>query len=567
MRILAHLVLLTSLSFSLSSALSHSHVQPASHRTPSKRTYATHTYYVLSLPPSSSPSLWLSTYFPSAQNNGGSGHDRHEVGVEGGMTVELVEPVGELEGEWLVRVGHEHVSTFEKRHAALEKLRKRGDFLSSVSSPSWKLTKQVVRQRTKRILPLHPFDAHQDLEVEVEVERRAPPPVNKLSSTVARRLRIEDPLWDKQWHLVNDEIAENSINVTGLWEGGITGKGVRVAIVDDGLDLYSDDLSANFFAEGSWDYNDHNPLPLPRLSDDQHGTRCAGEVSAGKNSVCGLGVAYESGIAGIRILSGGISDADEASSLNYGYQQNSIYSCSWGPPDSGQDMEGPSDLIKKAFLNGVTKGRGGLGSVFVFASGNGGAVDDQCNFDGYTNSIWSVTVGAIDRKDAHPFYSEPCAALMTVTYSSGGGDNIWTTDVGKDKCTGHHGGTSAAAPIGAGIFALVLQARSDLTWRDLQHLVVRTSVPINLNDPDWETTAVGRLFNHKYGYGKLDAWNLVQAANEWRGTERQAWWVSDIDVVPDGTGNITADGLVRKIEVTKEAMDGANLDSKRGLEH
>lgn len=165
-------------------------------------------------------------------------------------------------------------------------------------------------------------------------------------------------------------------------------------------------------------------MPEPRLADDQHGTRCAGEVAAAKNDVCGVGVAYKSGIAGIRILSASISDADEASALNYGYQTNDIYSCSWGPPDDGRSMEAPGRLITKAMLNGVQNGRAGKGSIFVFASGNGGANDDQCNFDGYTNSLMSITVGAIDRKGLHPFYSEACAAIMIVTYSSGSGDSI-----------------------------------------------------------------------------------------------------------------------------------------------
>lgn len=34
-----------------------------------------------------------------------------------------------------------------------------------------------------------------------------------------------------------------------------------------------------------------------------------------------------------------------------------------------------------------------------------------------------------------------------------------TTDVGKDKCSSSHGGTSAAAPNAVGIFALALSAR------------------------------------------------------------------------------------------------------------
>lgn len=85
-------------------------------------------------------------------------------------------------------------------------------------------------------------------------------------------------------------------------------------------------------------------------------------------------------------------------------------------------MEAPDYIIRKAILNGVQNGRGGKGSVFVFASGNGAYYGDQCNFDGYTNSIYSVTVGAIDYKGQIPYYSEGCAANMVVTYSSG--DNI-----------------------------------------------------------------------------------------------------------------------------------------------
>jgi kexin len=44
--------------------------------------------------------------------------------------------------------------------------------------------------------------------------------------------------------------------------------------------------------------------------------------------------------------------------------------------------QGPGYLVEKAFVNGIYNGRGGKGSVFVFASGNGAWSDDQCNFDG-----------------------------------------------------------------------------------------------------------------------------------------------------------------------------------------
>jgi subtilisin family serine protease len=52
------------------------------------------------------------------------------------------------------------------------------------------------------------------------------------------------------------------------------------------------------FAAGSYDFNDHTDLPKPRLSDDTHGTRCAGEIAAVKNGVCGVGMAYDAKVAG-----------------------------------------------------------------------------------------------------------------------------------------------------------------------------------------------------------------------------------------------------------------------------
>lgn len=87
-------------------------------------------------------------------------------------------------------------------------------------------------------------------------------------------------------------------------------------------------------------------------------------------------------------------------------------------------MEAPGYLVKKSIVNGIQNGRAGLGSVFVFASGNGGRNGDQCNFDGYTNSIYSITVASLDYKGLHPDYSEACAANMVVAYSSGSGNHI-----------------------------------------------------------------------------------------------------------------------------------------------
>ena len=244
------------------------------------------------------------------------------------------------------------------------------------------------------------------------------------AADIERSLHIWDPGFSHQWHLINQETPGNDLNVTGVWMEGVTGKGVTVCIVDDGLDFDSEDLRDNFFAPGSYDFNDHVALPKPMLAEDIHGTRCAGEIAAVRNNICGVGVAYDAKVSAIRILSGDLTEADEALSLYYGSKWNQIYSCSWGPPDDGQAMDAPSDIVKKAFKRGIEQGRDGKGILYVFASGNGGGYDDNCNYDGYTNSLYTMTIGAIDRFNNHPFYSERCSALFASAYSSGSGGYI-----------------------------------------------------------------------------------------------------------------------------------------------
>ncbi|EDO15419.1 hypothetical protein Kpol_1015p8, partial [Vanderwaltozyma polyspora DSM 70294] len=347
-------------------------------------------------------------------------------------------------------------------------------------------------------------------------------------------LDIKDPLFERQWHLINPSFPGHDVNVTGLWYEGITGKGVVVAIVDDGLDYESEDLKDNFCKEGSWDFNENQNLPKPLLYDDYHGTRCAGEIAAAKNEYCGLGVAYGSKVSGIRILSGQITAEDEAASLVYGLDVNDIYSCSWGPPDDGKHLQGPSELVKKSLLKGIQEGRGEKGSIYVFASGNGGMFGDNCNYDGYTNSIYSITVSAIDHKGMHPPYAESCSAVMVVTYSSGSGEFIHSTDI-NGKCSDRHSGTSAAAPLAAGIYALVLEANPNLTWRDIQYLSILAAAEVDNGDGEWQDGALNKRYSHRYGYGKIDSYEIATMAKTWKNVNPQTWYYHPIEEVNSST--------------------------------
>lgn len=499
------------------------------------RNYDTHDYYALQLHTSSSPA-----------------------DVAALLGFEYEGPLGELDGHHLFRtLKHDDDIVADAVNELKRRKRKRDGFFEPTPLEGIRFhQKQKVR---KRLVKRGPIPIPEDTEEE-------PNPVNEAAFAARKNiidtLGIHDPIFPDQWHLFNIQEAGNDLNVSGLWQEGITGKGSTVCIVDDGLDMDSDDLRDNYFREGSYDFNDHVKDPKPRLSDDKHGTRCAGEVAAAKNDACGVGVAWDSKISGVRILSGGITDADEAKAMNYAMDKNQIYSCSWGPPDDGRSMDAPGILIRKAMVNGVQKGRDGRGSIYVFAAGNGASNDDNCNFDGYTNSIYSVTVGAVDKHNGHPYYSEKCSAQLVVTYSSGMSDSIHTTDVGTAKCSTSHGGTSAAGPLVAGIYALALEARPALTWRDIQWITVNTAVVID-TESDWQETPYGKKYSHQFGYGKVDAYALVQAAKSWELVKPQAWywspWMHVKHEIPQGEK-----GLASRFEVTEEALKKANLER---LEH
>lgn len=66
------------------------------------------------------------------------------------------------------------------------------------------------------------------------------------------------------------------------------------------------------------------------------------------------------------------------------------------------------------------QGRNGLGSIFVWASGNGGNSHDSCNCDGYTNSVFTLSVSSTSEYGTKPWYLEECSSTLATTYSSGG---------------------------------------------------------------------------------------------------------------------------------------------------
>lgn len=355
-------------------------------------------------------------------------------------------------------------------------------------------------------------DAPGTLWVEEQVKRP------RMRPRAAPAPSIPDPLYQQQWHLH-----------THLWSvdaGGVQedGSNVTIAIVDDGLEHTHPDLRANYDAGHSWDYNDNDADPMPTRDEDGHGTAAAGVAAAvAMNGHCGRGVAHKARVLGVRTIADGVTDMVEAQALtHHAMGVTDIYSCSWGPADDGRLMAEPGYLVRQALAlyAGQLRGRLGKGNVYVWAAGNGRGEGDSCAYDGYASSPFVIAIGALDYDGQQAWYSESCAALMAVTPSSGSrGHGITTVDragsAGYDggECTASFGGTSSATPLAAGMIALALQARPELTWRDVKHIIARSAMPLRLDAGNW-TPPNARGYRHSpaYGFGLLKAPQLLAAA-------------------------------------------------------
>lgn len=345
---------------------------------------------------------------------------------------------------------------------------------------------------------------------------------------------FNDPYYKDQWYCENNGQSGGTkyidLNIKIAWDQGYTGKGVTVTVLDDGIDHTHPDLKKNYSPFASADMNDkddkqNDPMPDTRTPGNSHGTRCAGEIAAeANNSVCSVGVAYNAQVGGVRMLDGEVYDSIEAKALNYKNQFIDVMSASWGPRDDGMTMEGPGPATKDALEAGVKKGRNGKGIIYVWATGNGGVHDDDCGCDGYVSSPYSLSVGSITDRGQAPYFDEKCASTLTVVPSGGeirAGEfegqpkiKVVTTDINGGCILGFEG-TSAAAPLAAGCAALALEANPDLTWRDMQHIVVETA-KIPSVDQTWVVNGAGKHVSHTFGFGVMDCGAMVNAALNWQ---------------------------------------------------
>ena len=396
-----------------------------------------------------------------------------------------------------------------------------------------------------------------------------------------------DPLEKDQWYI--DGSAQGYIDINlhhNLFNDWFKGSGVLVAIVDNGIDIYHEDLKANI-GEGSYSY-----LPEGyRFTDADHGTCCAGIIAAVEGNGKGIrGIAPEAKIIGYNALKAP-SISNIADALVRHKERVWISSNSWGDFNSWGEPFRLRKLEEDALHDGVTHGRGGKGIVYVFAAGNGSSESnatptDNINYSGLVNNRYTLPIGAVDEHGKKAYYSEEGASLLIVAPSKAkhDGPGIVTTDATGEEgynpktfsddyddhnYTKNFSGTSASTPIVSGVVALMLEANPHLGWRDVRIILAQSARKNDPDDDDWTTNGAGLHINHKYGFGLIDANKAISLALNWVNVSEELYAEGEQTLnkpIPDndttgitGTITIEKDMVIEYVYVTFDAPDHDSL--------
>jgi subtilisin family serine protease len=342
-----------------------------------------------------------------------------------------------------------------------------------------------------------------------------------------KKFNTNDPFLNYQWSLNNTGSAIQyngtvgcDMKVFNAWGISTGSTNIKVAIIDEGVDLVHPDLQANMLA--GYDATGLGSGGAPS-GDDAHGTACAGIVAGvGNNAVGVAGVAYGCKIIPVRIAYSDANgnwvttNASIGTAIDWAWQTAGadVLSNSWGGGSS-------SSLINDAITRAVTQGRGGLGAPVIFAAGNdNGAV----SYPATLSNVISVTAMSMcnQRKsttscDGETFWGSNYGVNGDI---SAPGVKIYTCDISgtsgysSGNYTATFNGTSSACPNAAGVMALILSVNPSLTMASARQIIESTCDKVG--GYTYNSNVSGQpngTWSNDLGYGRVNALAALQLAN------------------------------------------------------
>ncbi len=318
---------------------------------------------------------------------------------------------------------------------------------------------------------------------------------------------VKDKYFYKQWYLAKNKnfYKENDVDDEASLHGGLfyekyQGKGVRIAIIDNGLDALHVDLKGAIEKTYSILHsNEDVSLECTYLNNCYHGTAVTGLIGARANNIGILGLASGSKLAFFQHTEY-MSDEQTIELFRMAVEDfgADVINCSWGTNDVGQSVK---EYIQDISANG----RNGRGVVVVFAVGNDGGV---INKDDESSIPEVISVGSSTQKNERALYSNYGKTLDVI--APGG-----TYDFGMISLDimGYEGdsfgdyadisGTSASAPLVSGVVAMMLEANPNLKSWEVQEILKNSADKIG--DIGYEDG-----FNAWYGYGKVNIQKAIK---------------------------------------------------------
>lgn len=304
-----------------------------------------------------------------------------------------------------------------------------------------------------------------------------------------------DPYYPDMWH-------HTLIQSATAWDIA-TGDGVIIADIDTGVNAHPD-LSL----VPGWNFYDNNSNTIP-VNTNTHGTWTSGVAAGMGNNAQGVaGTAFNAKIMPLRVT--------DASNMGY---WSMIASAITHAADNGSRVASISfDSIcsqSSGIINAAQYMRS-KGGVVVIAGSNSGTQ----TYDSSTQKNEVTCVPATGSDDVRMSWSTYGPAMDIAAP----GNYLWTTT--GDSGYAKFWGTSAAAPVVAGVYALIFSANPSLTPTQADNILFSTAD--DLGTPGWDMY---------YGYGRVNAARAVALAASTTGGN-----IPDTQV-PSVPQNLTASNL------------------------